>query len=124
VSRFAQNKSNPNMGSSISHLEIDIDSKEVYKCSNYTLYNAKSKRTKEIVSVFVHPQTNVPPTETSNVIKRHKTLRHPGLVKYTAFHGEATKSIIVTEQVTTLSIAINDLSQDEICLGLYSLLVL
>lgn len=64
-----------------------------------------------------------------NAVKRHRTLRHPGLIKYIANKSSEkgnyyiTEGVcLVTEKVSTLTDKLPDMSEDQICLGLYSIL--
>lgn len=72
------------------------------------------------VSLFVRELKDAEPQ--SNAIKMHKTLRHPGLLKYISSQTTKNGVCVVTEQVTPLSELISSLSEDEICLGIYSIL--
>ncbi|KAI8916051.1 hypothetical protein EDD86DRAFT_197540 [Gorgonomyces haynaldii] len=83
----------------------------------FTLYNATSNETHKPVSIFVHQ-----PGGDCNALKRHKTIRHPGLLKFHKSIVSPNTVCIVTDRVVPLQQVLNELSEDQILVGLYQVL--
>ena len=91
------------------------------------VYNASQKTTSERATVFVHKSETLTEVDRYNLIqhavKKLKTIRHPGIIKFVQAQVEPSGIFIVTEPVKPLSSVIKGMQADEVCLGIYSLLV-
>lgn len=56
-------------------------------------------------------------------LQKLKTLRHPGIIKFVQAQVQPTELVIVTEPVVPLKSVLKGLHADDICLGIYGLLV-
>ena len=56
-------------------------------------------------------------------LQRLRTIRHPGILKYIDGDETETATVIVTEPVIPLALAIASIAPEQICLGIYSILV-
>ncbi|CAD5120575.1 DgyrCDS9140 [Dimorphilus gyrociliatus] len=73
----------------------------------------------DVVSVFsLKCETNSSETFLKKAVKHLKTLKHPGIIKYVAFHDEN----IITERVTPLSYVLDKLNPYEISVGLVDII--
>ncbi|KAJ3412366.1 Protein-associating with the carboxyl-terminal domain of ezrin [Chytridiales sp. JEL 0842] len=99
----------------------------------YSLHNATHKASGTPVSVFSYNLSSANATQGSsgpvpdkaileNALQRLKTIRHPGIIKYREADIGDTFMYIVTEPVIPLSRILSALSEEEVAMGLYSIL--
>lgn len=61
--------------------------------------------------------------ETRTYIKKLKTIRHPGIIKYLNSEISPSGIFVLTEPVRPLSAVISELGAEEICVGIYHIIV-
>lgn len=115
------------MGNSNSTSEIYEFNPEVQKTAlsidEFTLYQTRAKASLDKVTIFVHKKSSNSQFDLiSTGLKTLKGIRHPGVIKYISFYESTEEVYIITSAVVPLKSIIKDFSEEDLFLGLYSLL--
>ncbi len=97
----------------------------------FSLHIGHDLDTRAPVSVFCYERGNLTAPEEQaristylgNAVRKLRTIRHPGLVRFLASHVTEVGIRVVTEPVIPFAQALLRLSPEQVCLGICSLLV-
>ncbi|KAJ3084966.1 Protein-associating with the carboxyl-terminal domain of ezrin [Quaeritorhiza haematococci] len=93
---------------------------------SFKLYRAIHKPTGKQASVFIYrlrqDDENFGLRLLQNAVKRIKTIRHPGIIKFLHSQIDESTVFVATEPVTPLARVVDALPGEEICLGLFNVL--
>ncbi len=97
----------------------------------YSLHVGQDLGTRAPVSVFVYERGNLAAPEEQarisaflgNAVRKLRTIRHPGLLRFLASHVTEVGIRVATEPVIPFAQALFRLSPEQLCLGICSLLV-
>ncbi|KAI9095111.1 hypothetical protein DFS34DRAFT_186357 [Phlyctochytrium arcticum] len=96
--------------------------------SPFNLYRAVHKTTGQPASVFTYQkakgsqQSPEDVAELGKAVQRLRTIRHPGIGKFLAADVGDNGLFLAIEPVSPLALTINDLSPEEVCVGIYNIL--